>query len=43
MKIDLNASVIKKTDYKIYTNILLSVLVILLIVIILYKMRHRIK
>jgi hypothetical protein len=43
MKIDLNALVIKKTDYKIYTNILLSVLVILLIVIILYKMRHRIK
>lgn len=42
MKIDMNSHIIKKTDYKIYTNILLCVLLLLLITIILYKLRYRI-
>jgi len=41
MKIELNQPRQKKLNYKIYTNILLCVLILLLIAIILYKMRSK--
>jgi len=42
MKIELNTTAVKKTDYRVYVNILLIVLILLLISILLYKIRGKI-
>ena len=42
MKIELNSYIKREVDYKIYTNILLCVFILLIMAIIIYKMRSKI-